>query len=47
MVGMGVEDRAGHDYTATWCTGGEIGNVVLNGGDASDTCASASAHRWS
>ena len=32
MVGIGNEDRAGHDYTATWCTGGEIGYVVLNGG---------------
>jgi pimeloyl-ACP methyl ester carboxylesterase len=29
---MQDDDRAAHDYTKTWCNGGEIGHVVLNGG---------------
>ena len=29
---MRHEDKAAHDYTETWCTGGEIGHVALNGG---------------
>jgi pimeloyl-ACP methyl ester carboxylesterase len=29
---MRDEDKAAHDYTETWCKGGEIGYVELNGG---------------
>jgi pimeloyl-ACP methyl ester carboxylesterase len=29
---MQDEDKAAHDYTETWCEGGEIGYVALNGG---------------
>jgi len=29
---MQDEDRAAHEYTETWCRGGEIGYVELNGG---------------
>jgi pimeloyl-ACP methyl ester carboxylesterase len=29
---MQDDDKAAHDYTQTWCDGGEIGHVVLSGG---------------
>jgi pimeloyl-ACP methyl ester carboxylesterase len=29
---MRDDDRAAHDYTKTWCNGGEIGHVVLSSG---------------
>ena len=29
---MRDEDKAAHDYTGTWCKGGEIGHVELSGG---------------
>jgi pimeloyl-ACP methyl ester carboxylesterase len=29
---MRDDDKAAHDYTKTWCNGGEIGHVVMNGG---------------
>jgi pimeloyl-ACP methyl ester carboxylesterase len=29
---MRNEDKAAHDYTETWCKGGEIGNIELSGG---------------
>jgi pimeloyl-ACP methyl ester carboxylesterase len=32
LEAMQDEDKGGHDYTDTWCTGGEIGHVELSGG---------------